>query len=88
MKTYRSCRERRGRWIRGFSLTTNGPPLTTFTFICEIAPAATGSTIAQRVVFSGPLASVFAPLMGEQMARHFAPVLDDLAAAAESGNDR
>ena len=68
---------------RRFTLRASGPPLTTFTFVCEIEPSDGGSTIRQSVAFSGPLGGVFGPLIGPQMAKHFVPVLDDLAAAAE-----
>ena len=60
-----------------------GPPLTTITFTCAIAPEAGGSTVSQHVSFSGPLAFLLGPLPGGTMARHFGPVLDDLATAAE-----
>jgi uncharacterized protein YndB with AHSA1/START domain len=69
---------------RGFSMSMAGAPLTTFTFVCEIAPEGSGSRIAQSVEIDGPLAFIFGPLMGNQMAKHFIPVLDDLAHAAES----
>lgn len=68
---------------KGFTLTTNGPPLTKFTFICDVKPQDGGSIISQSVAFSGPLAFLFGPLIGPQMATHFDPVLNDLAAAAE-----
>lgn len=61
-----------------------GPPLTTFTFTCEIAPNDGGSTIAQNVEISGPLAFIFGPMMGNEMAKHFVPVLDDLAHTAQA----
>jgi uncharacterized protein YndB with AHSA1/START domain len=69
---------------RGFSMTMSGPPLTTITFTCEITPEGSGSTIAQHVAISGPLGFIFAPMMGNEMAKHFVPVLDDLAQAAEA----
>jgi Polyketide cyclase / dehydrase and lipid transport len=72
--------------LKGFTLSVNGPPLTKFTFICEVQPHNGGSIIAQSVAFSGPLAFVFGPLLGPQMAEHFVPVLDDLAAAAEAAS--
>lgn len=68
---------------RRFLLNTSGLPLTTFTFICEVDPEGSGSRIAQSVAFSGPLAFLFSPLMGERMASNFVPVLDGLAEAAE-----
>lgn len=68
---------------RGFSLSMNGP-MSTITFVCEIAPAGSGSTIAQSATFSGPIAFLLAPMMGPTMAKHFVPVLDDLATTAEA----
>lgn len=69
---------------RGFSMSMAGPPLTKFTFNCEIVPNNGGSTIAQNVAISGPLAFLFGPMMGNEMAKHFAPVLDDLAHTAQA----
>ena len=69
---------------RTMTMTMSGPPLTTFSFICEVTPSGAGSTIAQSVAISGPLAFVFGPMMGNMMASHFVPVLDDLARAAEA----
>jgi uncharacterized protein YndB with AHSA1/START domain len=67
----------------GFTMSMSGPPLTTISFVCEVTPNGSGSTIAQSAAFTGPLAFVFGPLLGKMMASHFVPVLDDLAAAAE-----
>lgn len=67
----------------GFAMTMAGPPMTIFTFTCQITPDGTGSTIAQSVTISGPLAFLFGPMMGNEMAKHFVPVLDDLAKTAE-----
>ena len=69
---------------RRMVMTMSGPPLTTFSFICEVTPNGTGSTIAQSVAISGPLSFIFGPMMGPMMASHFVPVLDDLAGAAEA----
>jgi uncharacterized protein YndB with AHSA1/START domain len=69
---------------RGFTLSADGPPLTRFAFMCDVRPHNAGSVISQSVAFSGPLAFLFGPLLGPQMANHFVPVLDDLAAAAEA----
>ena len=69
---------------RGFSMSMAGAPLTTFTFSCEIAPDGSGSKIAQNVEISGPLGFIFGPMMGNEMAKQFVPVLDDLARAAEA----
>jgi uncharacterized protein YndB with AHSA1/START domain len=69
---------------RRFSMSMAGAPLTTFTFSCEITPDGSGSTIAQNVAIAGTLAFLFGPMMGNEMAKHFVPVLDDLARAAEA----
>jgi hypothetical protein len=69
---------------RGFNMSMAGPPMTTFTFNCGITPDGTGSKIAQSVTISGPLAFIFGPMMGNEMAKHFEPVLDDLARAVEA----
>jgi uncharacterized protein YndB with AHSA1/START domain len=69
---------------RGFSMSMAGPPLTTMTFHCEITADGSGSTIAQNVAISGPLGFLFGAMMGNEMAKHFVPVLDDLARAAEA----
>jgi len=69
---------------RGFTMSTSGPPGTTMTFICEIEPDGSGSTISQSVALTGPLAFLWGPLLGAQMANHFVPVLDDLARSAEA----
>jgi uncharacterized protein YndB with AHSA1/START domain len=72
---------------RRMTMTMSGPPLTTFSFICEVTPNGAGSTIAQNVAISGPLAFIVGPLMGATMASHFVPVLDDLAGAAEAAQN-
>lgn len=69
---------------RGFSLSMAGPPLTTITFLCEIEPDGQGSRISQDVAFAGPLGPLFGVMMGGEMAKHFVPVLDDLARTAEA----
>lgn len=68
---------------RGFSMSMAGPPLTTFTFTCEVRSDGVGSVISQRVAITGPLGSLFGAMMGKELAKHFVPVLDDLARAAE-----
>lgn len=69
---------------RRFSMSMAGAPMTTFTFNCEIAPNGIGCRIEQNVAITGPLGFVFGPMMGNEMAKHFIPVLDDLARAAEA----
>ena len=64
-------------------MTMAGPPGATFVFSCEITPDGTGSTIAQNVTISGPMAGLFG-MMGKEMAKHFVPVLDDLARSSEA----
>lgn len=69
---------------RGFSMSMAGPPMTTFTFSCEIQPNGRGSTVGQSVVMGGSLGFLFGAMMGNEMAKHFVPVLDDLARTAEA----
>ncbi len=66
-----------------FTMSMAGPPLTTITFRCEIAAETGGSIVSQNVAFSGPLGFLFGPLIGNQLARDFEPVLADLSSAAE-----
>jgi hypothetical protein len=68
---------------RGFAL--DGPliPGVGMTFRCRIEPRAGGSVISQSVSMHGPLAGLFFPLMGKQMADTFVPILKGLAAKAE-----
>ena len=69
---------------RSFSMSMAGPPLSTFTFTCEVRPDGVGSVISQHVAITGPLGGLFGAMMGTEMAKHFVPVLDDLARTAES----
>jgi hypothetical protein len=69
---------------RGFKMSRAGPPMTTVTFNCEITPDGSGSTIAQSVTIAGPFASILGAMMGKEMVKHFIPVLDGLARAAEA----
>jgi hypothetical protein len=69
---------------RAFSMSMAGPPLTTVTFSCEIEPDGQGSIISQDVAFAGPLGLVVGAMMGNEMAKHFVPVLEDLARTAEA----
>lgn len=67
-----------------FSMSMAGPPFTTITFSCDVEPDGQGSTIAQDVEFEGPLGFLFGAMIGPEMAKHFVPVLDDLARTAEA----
>lgn len=69
---------------RGFSMAMAGPPLTTLRFSCSIEQKGGGSNVSQSVTFSGPLGFLFGAMMGAEMAKHFVPVLDDLARTAEA----
>jgi hypothetical protein len=69
---------------RCFSMSMMGPPLSTFTFTCEIRPDGVGSVISQQVAITGPLGPLFGAMMGKEMVKHFEPVLDDLARTAEA----
>lgn len=71
---------------QGFRLETQVLPLTRFAFICRIAPGSAGrTTISQSLAMSGPLASVFSPMMGNRVAASFEPLLEGLAKKAEGG---
>jgi hypothetical protein len=67
-----------------FDLETSVLPLTQATFHCEVVPTEVGSTISQTVSMSGPLAWLFGLLAGERIAKSFEPLLDRLAAQAET----
>jgi uncharacterized protein YndB with AHSA1/START domain len=69
---------------RGFSMSMAGPPLTKFTFNCSIEPDGAGSKIEQNVAITGPLGALFGAMIGNEMAKHFEPVLDDLAKTAQA----
>lgn len=69
---------------QGFRLDTQVIPLTRFAFMCRITPGAAGrTTISQSLAMSGPLAPVFSPMMGDQVAKTFEPLLEGLAKKAE-----
>ena len=68
----------------GFSMSMSGPPGANITFTCSIEANGAGSIIAQSVAFAGPMAWLFGAMMGNEMAKHFVPVLDDLARTVET----
>jgi hypothetical protein len=71
---------------RGFALDGPMMPGVGMIFRCRIDPrVGGGSRISQSVSMHGPLSGVFFPLMGKQMADTFVPILQALAAKAESG---
>jgi uncharacterized protein YndB with AHSA1/START domain len=69
---------------RSFVLGTAVIPGTRFHFRCEITPLDGGSHISQGISMSGPLAWLVAPLMGNQIAKTFIPIVASLAKKAES----
>jgi hypothetical protein len=71
---------------QGFRLETQVIPLTRFTFICRIAPGTAGrTTISQSLAVTGPLGPLMAPMMGNNVAKSFEPLLEGLARQAEAG---
>ena len=69
---------------RSFELCTRVIPGTTFTFVCEVKPAATGSEISQGLRMGGPLGAILGPMTGDRVASTFGELLDGLAGAAEA----
>jgi hypothetical protein len=69
---------------RSFCLETTVLPASTFSFHCEVTPAAGGSCISQAISMRGALGPIFSVLMGERIARSFVPLLDGLATYAEA----
>jgi hypothetical protein len=69
---------------RSFEVLTRVIPGTTFTFVCEVKPAAAGSEISQGLRMGGPLGGIFGPLTGDRVASTFGELLDGLAGAAEA----
>ena len=69
---------------RTFTLVSDGIPGHKLHFKCEVAPAGAGSRISQAVTIHGPLAFLFNPMMGGQIANSFPALLDGLAKAGET----
>jgi hypothetical protein len=69
---------------RSFELATAPVPGARFQFRCEVAPAGSGSRIAQSLTMHGPMAWLYSPMMGGSIAKSFDPILDGLAKRAES----
>jgi uncharacterized protein YndB with AHSA1/START domain len=69
---------------RSFRLEASAVPLSKFVFRCAVTPGSGGrTTITQGVTMEGPLGPVYSPIMGEQVAKSFEPILNGLAAKAE-----
>lgn len=68
---------------KAFDLLTRVIPGTNFTFVCRIAPAASGSEISQGIRVGGPLGALFGPMTGDRIASTFSELLDGLAGVAE-----
>jgi len=73
---------------RSFRLETSPLPLTRFAFTCRVAANSSGSTISQGLAMQGPLAPLFAPMMGKRIADSFGPILKGLATKAEQAEQR
>lgn len=68
---------------RGFTVNSDGMPMTRLRFRCEIAPAGQGSEISQGVSLHGGLAWLFTPMASGQIVKSFPPLLEGLARHAE-----
>ena len=69
---------------RGFTLVSDGLPLTKLHFRCEIAPGASGgSRISQTVTFHGLLSFMGGMALG-RIVPGFDPILEGLATKAEA----
>jgi uncharacterized protein YndB with AHSA1/START domain len=68
---------------RGFTLVSDGVPLTKLHFRCEIAPTAGGSRISQAVTLHGGMAFM-GGMVTSRIVPSFDAILDGLAAAAEA----
>ena len=58
-------------------------PGSRFRFHCRIDPDGQGCRIGQAVEIVGPMAWLYGPMMGNQIAKDFDKVLDGLAKKAE-----
>jgi uncharacterized protein YndB with AHSA1/START domain len=69
---------------REFVLETRVLPGALFQFVCRVQPSGTGRTrISQGIRMRGPLAWLYAPMMGARIAQGFDPLLRALAGKAE-----
>ena len=69
---------------RSFSLEAAGLLGTLLLFKCEVRPRADGgSTLSESVSVQGPLARLWAPLLGPRIAKTLIPALSGLARYAE-----
>jgi hypothetical protein len=74
---------------RSFRLETSVIPLTRFSFECQVAPGATGTTrVSQGIRVKGPLGGIVGGLMGKQIANSFPALLQGLASKAEASETR
>jgi Polyketide cyclase / dehydrase and lipid transport len=69
---------------RTFTIRTSPAPLSTFHFMCEVAPANDGSRITQGVTMTGLLGGLMSAMMGERVAAGFEAILEGLKKEAES----
>ena len=69
---------------RAFELEATALPGHPFSFRCEVVPVGSGSRVSQSVTVRGPLAAILSPVVGEQVAKTFEPILRALAERAEA----
>lgn len=69
---------------REFVLETKVLPGALFQFVCRVEPVGSGRTrLSQGIRMRGPMAWLYAPMMGGRIAQGFDPILRALADAAE-----
>jgi uncharacterized protein YndB with AHSA1/START domain len=71
---------------RGFTLVSDGVPLTKLHFRCEIAPSGTGSRISQAVTLHGGFAAIMGGMVTSRIVPSFAAILEGLAKRAEASS--
>jgi hypothetical protein len=71
---------------RGFTLVSDGVPLTKLHFRCEIAASGAGSRISQAVTLHGGLAMVMGGMVTGRIVPTFDAILEGLAAKAEAAS--
>jgi Polyketide cyclase / dehydrase and lipid transport len=69
---------------RSFALLTSVVPGTRFRFNCRVEPAGAKTKVSQTVEVGGPLGPVMGGMLGPQVSKEFAVLLQNLARKAES----
>lgn len=71
---------------RGFTLVSDGVPLTKLHFRCEVAPSGSGTRISQAVTLHGGLALVMGGMVTGRIVPSFDAILEGLASKAEASS--